>query len=148
MQRKIVPNVVARKQVATVVVEDTAFQAAKLMADKHIAALVVVDGESKIIGIVTERDMTQRIIAAGLDGKTTPVKHIMTENPDTLSPEDSAGDALELMQTRNYRHLPVAEDGKCIAVVSIRDLYVSVKEALEEDIRETEAFVFGDRYGA
>ena len=148
MQRKIVPNVVARKQVATVVVEDTAFQAAKLMADKHIAALVVVDGESKIIGIVTERDMTQRIIAAGLDGKTTPVKHIMTGNPDTLSPEDSAGDALELMQTRNYRHLPVTEDGKCIAVVSIRDLYVSVKEALEEDIRETEAFVFGDRYGA
>ena len=148
MQRKIVPNVVARKQVTTIVVEDTAFQAAKLMADKHIAALVVVDGESKIIGIVTERDMTQRIIAAGLDGKTTPVKHIMTENPDTLSPEDSAGDALELMQTRNYRHLPVTEDGKCIAVVSIRDLYASVKEALEEDIRETEAFVFGDRYGA
>ena len=148
MQRKIVPNVVARKQVTTIVVEDTAFQAAKLMANKHIAALVVVDGESKIIGIVTERDMTQRIIAAGLDGKTTPVKHIMTENPDTLSPEDSAGDALELMQTRNYRHLPVTEDGKCIAVVSIRDLYASVKEALEEDIRETEAFVFGDRYGA
>ena len=148
MQRKIVPNVVARKKVVTVVVEDTAFQAAKLMADKHIAALVVVDGESKIIGIVTERDMTQRIIAAGLDGKTTPVKHIMTGNPDTLSPEDSAGDALELMQTRNYRHLPVTEDGKCIAVVSIRDLYASVKEALEEDIRETEAFVFGDRYGA
>ena len=148
MQRKIVPNVVARKKVVTVVIEDTAFQAAKLMADNHIAALVVVDGESKIIGIVTERDMTQRIIAAGLDGKTTPVKHIMTGNPDTLSPEDSAGDALELMQTRNYRHLPVTEDGKCIAVVSIRDLYVSVKEALEEDIRETEAFVFGDRYGA
>jgi CBS domain-containing protein len=148
MQRKIVPNVVARKKVVTVVVEDTAFQAAKLMADNHIAALVVVDGESKIIGIVTERDMTQRIIAAGLDGKTTPVKHIMTGNPDTLSPEDSAGDALELMQTRNYRHLPVTEDGKCIAIVSIRDLYVSVKEALEEDIRETEAFVFGDRYGA
>jgi CBS domain-containing protein len=148
MQRKIVPNVVARKKVVTVVVEDTAFQAAKLMADNHIAALVVVDGESKIIGIVTERDMTQRIIAAGLDGKTTPVKHIMTENPDTLSPEDSAGDALELMQTRNYRHLPVTEDGKCIAIVSIRDLYASVKEALEEDIRETEAFVFGDRYGA
>ena len=148
MQRKIVPNVVTRKQVATVVVEDTAFQAAKLMADKHIAALVVVDGEGKIIGIVTERDMTQRIIAAGLDGKRTPVKNIMTENPDTLSPDDSAGDALELMQTRNYRHLPVTEDGKCIAVVSIRDLYASVKEALEEDIRETEAFVFGDRYGA
>ncbi len=148
MQRKIVPNIVEPTNVATVVVTDTVYHAAKLMADKHIAALVVVDGAGLIIGIVTERDMTQRVIAVGLDGKNTPVEDIMTKNPDTLSADDSAGDALELMQTRNYRHLPVAENGKCIAVVSIRDLYASVKEALEENIRETEAFVFGDRYGA
>lgn len=148
MQRKIVPNIVERINVASVVVDDTVFDAAKIMAEKHIAALVVVDAQGNLIGIVTERDMTQRVIAAGLDGKSTPVADIMTKNPDTLSPDDSAGDALELMQTRNYRHLPVTEDGKCIAIVSIRDLYASVKEALEEDIRETEAFVFGDRYGA
>ena len=72
----------------------------------------------------------------------------MTANPDTLAPDDSARDALELMQTRGYRHLPVAEDGKCVSIVSIRDLYASVKEALEKDIEETQAFVFGDRYGA
>ena len=72
----------------------------------------------------------------------------MTPNPDTLAPGDSASDALELMQTRNYRHLPVVVDGTCIAVVSVRDLFKSVKESLEESIRETEAFVFGDRYGA
>ncbi|NQW01198.1 MAG: CBS domain-containing protein [Rhodospirillales bacterium] len=148
MQRKIVPNIVERINVAAVVVSDTVFDAAKIMADRNIAALVVVDGQGSLIGIVTERDMTQRVIAAGLDGKTTPVADIMTRNPDTLSPDDSAGDALELMQTRNYRHLPVTENGKCIAIVSIRDLYAAVKEALEEDIRETEAFVFGDRYGA
>jgi CBS domain-containing protein len=52
------------------------------------------------------------------------------------------------MRTRKYRHLPVVEDGKCISIVSIRDLYDSVKETLEQDIKETEAFVFGDRYGA
>lgn len=148
MQRKIVPNIVERINVASVVVEDTVFTAAKIMAEKHIAALVVVDPQGSLIGIVTERDLTQRVIAAGLDGKSTPVADIMTKNPDTLSPDDSAGDALELMQTRNYRHLPVTEGGKCIAIVSIRDLYASVKEALEQDIRETEAFVFGDRYGA
>lgn len=148
MQRKIVPNIVERINVASVIVNDTVFDAAKIMAEKHIAALVVVDAQGSLIGIVTERDMTQRVIAAGLDGKTTPVAEIMTKNPDTLSPDDSAGDALELMQTRNYRHLPVTEAGKCIAIVSIRDLYAAVKEALEEDIRETEAFVFGDRYGA
>ena len=146
MQRKIVPNVVQRTQVITVAVGDTAYDAAKLMTTNHIAAMVVADDHGVIIGIVTERDMTQRIIAAGLDGKSTLVKDIMTANPDTLSPNDTVGDALELMQTRNYRHLPVTEDGQCVAVVSIRDLYAWVKEALEKDLRETEAFVFGDRY--
>ena len=72
----------------------------------------------------------------------------MTANPDVLDPKDSATDALELMLTRGYRHLPVVEDGKCVSMVSIRDLYTSVREALEQDIRDTEAFVFGDRYGA
>lgn len=73
----------------------------------------------------------------------------MTANPDTLAPSDRASDALELMLTRRYRHLPVlGEDGKCVAMVSIRDLYEAVKEGLEENIRETEAFVFGDRYSA
>lgn len=148
MQRKIVPNVVQRTQVATVVASDTAYKAAQLMSKNHIAAMVVADERGDIIGIVTERDMTQRVIAAGLDGKLTLVRDIMTANPDTLSPDDSAGDALELMQTRNYRHLPVTEDGQCVAVVSIRDLYAWVKKALEKDLRETEAFVFGDRYGA
>ena len=148
MQRKIVPNVVQRTLVATVAINDTAYETARLMTRNHIAALVVADEQGDIVGIVTERDMTQRVIAAGLDGKSTLVKDIMTTNPDTLSPNDSAGDALELMQTRNYRHLPVTEEGQCVAVVSIRDLYAWAKKALEEDIRETEAFVFGDRYGA
>lgn len=148
MQRKIVPDIVERSTIATMTSEDTILDAAKAMANKNIAAMIVVDGNGKISGIVTERDMTQRVIAQGLDAATTPLNKIMTANPDTLSPDDSAGDALELMQSRRYRHLPVEEDGKCVAVVSIRDLYAAVKEALEEDIRETEAFVFGDRYGA
>jgi len=118
------------------------------MAEKHIAALVVVDADGNLIGILTERDLTQRVLAEGLDPNEITVGEVMTDNPDTLSADDSARDALELMQSRKYRHLPVTEDGKCIAVVSIRDLYATVKSALEEDIRETEAFVFGDRYGA
>jgi CBS domain-containing protein len=148
MQRKIVPDIVERSDIATMKAGDSILDAAKIMAKKNIAAMIIVDDKSNITGIVTERDMTQRVIAAGLNAADTAVSEIMTANPDTLSSDDSAGDALELMQSRNYRHLPVEEDGKCIAVVSIRDLYAAVKEALEEDIRETEAFVFGDRYGA
>ena len=148
MQGKIIPDVLQRLTIARVTIDDNVLTAAKMMSDAHIAALIVVDNDDKLIGIITERDLTQRVLAAGLDGQATKVGDVMTANPDTLAPDDSARDALELMQTRGYRHLPVAEDGKCVSIVSIRDLYASVKEALEKDIKETEAFVFGDRYGA
>ena len=147
MQRKIFPGIVQAQNVATVNADQTALEAAKLMADKHIAAVVVNDADGKLIGIITERDITQRVVAAGKDAAATRVGDVMTSNPDTLAPDDRAGDALELMQTRNYRHLPVIDGGKCVAVVSIRDLFAAVKASLEESIRETEAFVFGDRYG-
>jgi CBS domain-containing protein len=148
MQGKIIPDIVERMNIASVTVGDTILTAAKKMADAHIAALIIVDADGMLIGIITERDLTQKVLAAGKNGNTTIVGDIMTANPDTLAPDDSARDALELMQTRGYRHLPVVEDGKCVSIVSIRDLYASVKEALEKDIEETQAFVFGDRYGA
>jgi len=148
MQRKIVPDIVKPVDVASVTADDTVLDAAKIMRDRKIAALIVVDADGNLIGIVTERDVVFRATAEGKDPGTTKVSEIMTTNPDTLAPGDSSSDALELMQTRNYRHLPVVEGKKCIAVVSVRDLFNSVKESLEESIRETEAFVFGDRYGA
>lgn len=148
MHRRIVPDIVQPVDVASVTAEDTVLDAAKTMRDRKIAALIVVDANGDLTGIVTERDIVFRATAEGKDPSTAKISEIMTSNPDTLSPSDSASDALELMQTRNYRHLPVVEGSKCIAVVSVRDLFHSVKESLEESIRETEAFVFGDRYGA
>ena len=148
MKQKIVPDILGQSNVTSVAQSDSAYDAAKKMLSAHIAALVVLDETNLLIGIVTERDITYRLVAKGLDPVDTKVSAIMTKNPDTLSPDDSAGDALNLMQSRNYRHLPVAEDGKCLGVVSIRDLYAAVMQALEEDIKEKEAFVFGDRYGA
>lgn len=148
MHRKIIPDVVPRRDIRAVTEKDTVLDCAKTMKELHVAAMIVVDGAGKLIGIVTERDMVQRVLAKGLDPKTTTMADIMTRNPDTLKPDDSAADALELMRSRNFRHLPVAEDGRCVAMVSIRDLYAAVQEALEKEIHETEAFVFGDRYGA
>jgi len=147
MHRKIIPDIVEATNVLTMTAEDSAQEAAKQMASKNVAAMIISDSAGLISGIVTERDLCQKVMAKGLDSASTSVGEIMTTNPDTLSPDDSASDALELMQTRKYRHLPVLQDGKCQAVVSVRDLYSAVKETLEEDIRETEAFVFGDRYG-
>jgi CBS domain-containing protein len=148
MNRKIIPDIVKATNILTMQVDDTALDCAKQMAGKNVAAMIVVDSAGKIIGIVTERDLCQKILAENADAGSIKLGDIMTANPDTLAPDDSAADALELMQTRKYRHLPVVQDGKCMAVVSVRDLYSAVKEALEKEIRETEAFVFGDRYGA
>ncbi|MBL93776.1 MAG: Hypoxic response protein 1 [Alphaproteobacteria bacterium MarineAlpha3_Bin5] len=148
MQQKIVPDIIAQPNITAVSPDDTVFSAAEKMLAAHIAALVVIKKGDTLVGIITERDITQRLVAKGLDPKNTPVSDIMTTNPDTLSPNDSAGDALNLMQSRNYRHLPVAEGKKCVGIVSIRDLYAAVMQTLEEDIKEKEAFVFGDRYGA
>ncbi|HAD87494.1 MAG TPA: CBS domain-containing protein [Rhodospirillaceae bacterium] len=149
MQRKIIPDIVQPRDLTTTTVDQTAEQAAKDMAAANVAAIIVLDADGKLIGIVTERDLSRRIVAENKVPSDTKVGDIMTANPDTLAPGDRASDALELMLTRRYRHLPVQdENGKCIAMVSIRDLYEAVKESLEENIRETEAFVFGDRYSA
>ncbi len=148
MRLRIIPDIVKDQKLRALSEQSTVREAAKQMADNDIAAIVVTDDDGKLLGIVTERDMTRRIIAKDLDANTVTVGEIMTRNPDTLAPGDSALDALELMRTRKYRHLPVVDDGSVVGMVSIRDLYAAVKTALEQDIRETEAFVFGDRYGA
>ena len=91
-----------------------------------------------------------RVVAKGLDTRTTAVSEITTENPDTLTPDDFAMEALDVMQSRNFRHLPVTDGSKVMGMgtVSIQDLFAAVKMSLEEDIRETGALVFGDQYGA
>ena len=140
MQRKIIPDIVQPRELTATTVDATAEQAAKDMRTANVAAIVVLDADRTLIGILTERDLSRRVVAENKRPSEIKVGDIMN---------DRASDALELMLTRRYRHLPVlGEDGKCVAMVSIRDLYEAVKEGLEENIRETEAFVFGDRYSA
>jgi CBS domain-containing protein len=147
MVLRIIPDIVQDQEIVALTEDSTAAEAARQMLDLNIAAVVVSGEDGKLTGIVTERDLTRRVLAKALDAEKTAIADIMTRDPDTLNPGDSAVDALELMRTRHYRHLPVVEDGKVIGMVSIRDLYTAVKLKLEESIRETEAFVFGDRYG-
>ena len=147
MQRKIIPDIVKKQTISALKADNTVYEAATMMAKVNIAAIVVEDDKGLLTGIVTERDMTHRVVAKGLDTRTTTVSEIMTENPVTLSADDFAMEALDLMHSRHFRHLPVTDGGKVICMVSIRDLFSAVKLSLEEAIQETEAFVFGDRYG-
>src|SRR5579871_3245509 len=83
---------------------------------------VIVTGERKVTGILTERDLL-RAAAAGADPKAEAVALWMTANPDVLGPEEEAGAAWSSLSHHHYRHLPVVDDEQLVGVVSIRDLF-------------------------
>jgi CBS domain-containing protein len=146
MIRRIVPDVISDQILQKVTPRDTVRQAARLMREKKIAAVLVMEGE-RLVGIVTERDMTVRVVAAGLDADTTPVGEMMTADPDTLAPRDTASDALRMMKSRNYRHLPVVDGGTVVGMVSVRDLYAVYNGELEQDLKDRNAYIYGEAYG-
>lgn len=132
--RKIVPDVIkAPQDLATVTPKVTVAEVSQLMATRRIGAILVLE-KRKLAGIFTERDALVRVIAKGVDPKTTAVGEVMTRNPDTIQPTESVQTALDLMAERGYRHLPVIDDGQLYGIISIRDLYRSVKNQMEEDI--------------
>ena len=133
-ERRIVPDVIKEPQdLATVSPDITVADVSALMAKRHIGAILVLE-KGKLAGIFTERDALTRVIAKGVDPTTTTVAEVMTKNPDTIPPTELVQTALDLMAARGYRHLPVIEDGKLYGIISIRDLYRSVKAQMEEDI--------------
>ncbi len=148
MKRNVIPDIVKDQSIHALAEDRTVLEAAKLMANRDVGAIVVMDADGGLAGIVTERDITRRVVTKGLDPKKTTIADIMSRKPDTVGPDDSALEALEIMRVRHYRHLPVVDDDRVVGMVSVRDLYEVMKVELEANIRETEAYVFGDRYGA
>ena len=148
MHPRIIPGVVKNQTIKSLSAQNTAYEAAQMMADSHISAVVITNSDGTLKGIVTERDMVHRVIVTNSKATDLKLGDIMTEDPLSVSPDDFAMDALELMRESKFRHLPVTKNGKVVGMVSIRDLYDAAKIELEENVRETEAFVFGGRYSA
>jgi CBS domain-containing protein len=107
----------------TVEAKSTVAEAAKLMREADVGPVVVTDG-NKVTGIVTDRDVAVRAVAMDRDPKTTAVREICSSEVVTLSPDDSVGDALEVMRQRNVRRVPVVEGNKPVGILSLGDLAV------------------------
>jgi len=107
--------------VHSVAPDATVSECVRLMAARRVGALVVLDG-SVLAGIFSERDAVNRVLAAGLDPARTAVSAVMTRNPSCLPPTATVGEAMELVTQRRFRHLPVVQDGRLLAVVSSGDL--------------------------
>ena len=99
----------------------TVFEAIQLMADKSVGALPVVDN-SRLVGIISERDYARKVILKGRFSKDTPVRDIMTQALLTATPSDSIAECIRVMTERRVRHLPVLEGTKMIGIVSIGDV--------------------------
>jgi CBS domain-containing protein len=94
----------------------TVFEAIKLMAEKNVGALVVVEND-KLVGIISERDYTRKVVLQGRLSKETFVGEIMTKDPFTAHPGDSVSECMELMTDKHIRHLPVTESGTLVGLV-------------------------------
>ena len=107
-------------------------ECASKMTSERIGALVVMDGE-RLMGIFTERDALGRVLAQGLDPAHTKISDVMTRDPYCISPTTTVGEAMGLVTARRFRHLPVVENGKLVAVISSGDLtHWLVKDKLGE----------------
>jgi CBS domain-containing protein len=95
-------------------------EAAKVMRDKRIGAVAVREG-GKIVGIVTERDMVSRVMAAG-DSGSMPIGEAMRTDLPRISPQSSETETTELMRTQYTRHLLVEDQGTVIGIISMRDV--------------------------
>jgi CBS domain-containing protein len=93
----------------------------RLMTAGKIGALIVMDG-GRLIGIFTERDALNKVLAGGLDPGNTKVSAVMTKDPYCIPPTTTVGDAMKLITKRRFRHLPIVDNGKVLAVVSSGDL--------------------------
>jgi len=99
----------------------TVYDALKLMAEKEIGALVVLEGE-KMVGIITERDYSRKVILKGKASKETLVLEIMTSEVSYTSPDQKVEKCLSLMTKKRFRHMPVLEGGKVVGMLSIGDV--------------------------
>lgn len=112
-------------------------EAARLMKQRNVGAMMVVD-DGRLVGMFTERDALFRVLAAGLDGGSTPLAQVMTRNPRTITPERSFAHALGFMHEGRFRHLPVVEDGRPVGMISVRDALGSELEAFVYELLRQE----------
>ena len=130
------------RQVWSVCPGDKVYDAIKMMADKDVGSLVVLDG-SEIVGIVTERHYARNVFLKGRASPQTRVDDIMERNVVCVGPDQSIEDCMALMTTKRLRHLPVIVDGELLGIVSIGDLVKSIISDREFVIEQLEHYIRG-----
>ncbi|MGV8940365.1 MAG: CBS domain-containing protein [Lysobacter sp.] len=114
--------------------------AIRLMAEKQIGALLVVQG-GRLAGIVSERDYARKIVLQGRSSATTPVRDVMTADVRTVGLDDTAEHCMALVTNQRIRHLPVVVNGEVLGVVSIGDLVKAVIEDQQVELEQLQKYI-------
>ncbi len=119
---------------------DTVYAAISLLAEYGIGAVMVMEGE-KLVGIFSERDYTRKIALKGKNSHETKVADIMTSPVLYVTPSHRTRQCMALMSEKNFRHLPVIDNGKVVGMISIRDLMNDIIEDHEYTIAQLESYI-------
>lgn len=130
------------RDVATIPADATVLDAARLMNERHIGALVVTEAD-RVVGVFTERDILTRVVGAECDPATTFVSDVMTTPVAVCSPETTRDECRNVMRSRRIRHLPVVASDRLVGIVSIGDLLVEESSDQEQTIRYLYEYMHG-----
>jgi CBS domain-containing protein len=124
------------RDVVTIEPAQALSEAVKVLSERRIGALLIVDGQRPVSGIISERDIVRAVAAQGIKALEEPVSRFMTEKVVTCTGQTSINDVMELMTEQKFRHIPVVEGGRLAGIISIGDV---VKLRLEEVEAEAQA---------
>ena len=130
-------------QVWSIAPDATVFEAIERMAEKNVGALAVMSGD-KLIGMVSERDYTRKVILLGKSSKKTPVREIMSEQLVTVLQNDTLTECMAIMTRLRIRHLPVLDGQKLVGILSTGDVVKWALSAQAATIEHLERYVTGE----
>ena len=122
MSDRIVSRTMSGRRIVNVLPHRSVWEAASIMNQTNHSCVLVLDNDSRLLGIITERDLISRVLVKALDPKNTPVSAVMTRNPQCVLPDTTVSQAILLMIERGFRHVPVVSaQGQIFGVFSARD---------------------------
>ena len=141
---KLIKHLLDRKgrDIISVKPETSVLDAIRLMAEKGIGSLVVME-DQELLGIMSERDYARKVIIKGRSSESTAVSEIMTVNVFTTSSSETVNGCMSVMTEKKIRHLPVVEDNVVIGMISIGDLVEAIIADQQEEIEQLEHYISG-----